>query len=161
LFAYLFGIRYDISEVAKYCRERNIDVLEDCAQSFQGTARFTGNEHATLTMFSLGMIKIQTTFYGGLSVVRDRELHEKMNSIQETYPAYTKQMFRKRILSALAAHQFINTSTGNKLFNHVANASGMEREDFYVSLSRGFKPGSDFLSRFRFNPCAPLLSFIY
>ena len=39
--------------------------------------------------------------------------------------------------------------------------SGMEREEFYVSLSRGFKPGVDFLGKFRFNPCAPLLSFIY
>jgi dTDP-4-amino-4,6-dideoxygalactose transaminase len=62
LFAYLFGIRYDIDEVAKYFKEREIDVLEDVAESFEGPARFNGNENSTLTMFSLGMIKIQTTF---------------------------------------------------------------------------------------------------
>lgn len=37
----------------------------------------------------------------------------------------------------------------------------MEREEFYVSLSRGFKPAENFINRFRQNPCAPLLAFIY
>lgn len=47
------------------------------------------------------------------------------------------------------------------MLDYAAAMSGMEREEFYVSLSRGFKPGEDFLGKFRFNPCAPLLSFIY
>ena len=56
-------------------------MLEDVAQSFSGPARFIGNEYSTLTMFSLGMIKIQTCFYGGLSVIRDEELFIKMKAI--------------------------------------------------------------------------------
>lgn len=74
---------------------------------------------------------------------------------------YTKQMFRKRIIGAAAVYNFINTQTGNRLFDHAARASGMEREEFYVSLSRGFKPAANFLDKFRLNPCAQLLSFIY
>lgn len=31
LFAYLFGIVYDITEIAKYLKERKIDVIEDVA----------------------------------------------------------------------------------------------------------------------------------
>lgn len=84
-----------------------------------------------------------------------------MFGIQETYPMYTNQMFRKRALTGLAAHQFINTSVGNRLLTRAAAASGMEREEFYVSMSRGFKPGEDFIARFRFNPNAALLSFIH
>lgn len=42
-----------------------------------------------------------------------------------------------------------------------ATLSGKEREEFFVSLSRGFKPGESFITRFRLNPCAALLSFIY
>ena len=81
LFAYLFGIIYDISEIATYCRERNIDVLEDCAQSFCGPARFTGNSNATLTMFSFGAIKIQTSIYGGVNIIRDEPLYDKMRAV--------------------------------------------------------------------------------
>ena len=58
MFAYLFGIRYDITDIAKELRDKNIDVLEDCAQSFCGAKRFTGNKNATMTMFSFGLIKI-------------------------------------------------------------------------------------------------------
>eukprot|EP00349_Pseudokeronopsis_sp_Brazil_P000180 CAMPEP_0202958812 /NCGR_PEP_ID=MMETSP1396-20130829/3073_1 /ASSEMBLY_ACC=CAM_ASM_000872 /TAXON_ID= /ORGANISM="Pseudokeronopsis sp., Strain Brazil" /LENGTH=58 /DNA_ID=CAMNT_0049677063 /DNA_START=419 /DNA_END=595 /DNA_ORIENTATION=- len=38
LFAYLFGIRYDVSEYLEVLKERKIDFVEDVAQSFQGVA---------------------------------------------------------------------------------------------------------------------------
>jgi hypothetical protein len=47
------------------------------------------------------------------------------------------------------------------MFDFAAKMSGQEREEFYVSFSRGFKPGESFIERFRFKPCAPMLSFIY
>lgn len=50
---------------------------------------------------------------------------------------------------------------GNNALLLAAKIKGQEREEFYVSLSRGFKPGSNFLARYRLNPCAALLSFIY
>lgn len=161
LFAYLFGIRYDISEIALYCKERGIDVLEDVAESFVGLSRFIGNQHSTMSMFSLGMIKINSTFYGGLTVIRDNELFNKMKAIQETYIPYSPAMFRRRIRTAMALYNFINTSLGNRLLTKAADMSGKEREEFFVSLSRGFSPEENFLAKFRFNPCAPLLSFIY
>jgi perosamine synthetase len=71
LFTYLFGVRYDISPIVDFCRERGVDILEDCAQSFVGTEKFNGSPGATLTMFSFGAIKIQTTIYGGIAVIRD------------------------------------------------------------------------------------------
>jgi hypothetical protein len=70
-------------------------------------------------------------------------------------------MFRKRALTGLAAYNFINTSVGNRLLTRAAAASGMEREEFYVNMSRGFKPGEEFITRFRFNPNSSLLTFIH
>jgi hypothetical protein len=58
-------------------------------------------------------------------------------------------MFRKRVMQAMALYYFINTSRGNQLLVHAAKLSGKEREEFYVSLSRGFKPGEEFITRFR------------
>lgn len=70
-------------------------------------------------------------------------------------------MLRKRTLTVLALYYFINTGRGNKAFLYAAKLSGKEREEFYVSLSRGFKPGEAFITRFRLNPCAALLAFIH
>jgi hypothetical protein len=70
-------------------------------------------------------------------------------------------MYRKRIYQMMFLLYFINTTRGNKLFDYAAKFSGQEREEFYVSLSRGFKPGQSFIDRFRFKPCAPMLYFIY
>jgi hypothetical protein len=47
------------------------------------------------------------------------------------------------------------------MFDVAAKLSGKEREEFYVSLSRGFQPGQNFIDRFRFKPCASMPAFIY
>lgn len=115
-----------------------------------------------MTLFSLGLIKIQTCFYGGVAVIRDdNDLYKDMYRIQEQYPVFTQKMWVKRIFTSFLLMRFINTKSGNAALLYAAKLKGQEREEFYVSLSRGFKPGQDFLSRFRFNPCASLLSFIY
>jgi dTDP-4-amino-4,6-dideoxygalactose transaminase len=77
---------YDIEKYAEILKEKNIDIIEDVAQSFQGPEKFNGTPNAVLTMFSLGNIKIQTCFFGGISVVRDHKLYDEMYKIQETYP---------------------------------------------------------------------------
>jgi len=60
LFAYLYGIRYDIKPFIEIIKEKNpsIDIIEDVAQSFNGPKRFNGTPGATLTIFSMGMIKV-------------------------------------------------------------------------------------------------------
>lgn len=45
-----------------------------------------------MTLFSFGLIKIQTCFYGAVAVIRDNtELFTKMKQIQETYPLYNRK----------------------------------------------------------------------
>jgi dTDP-4-amino-4,6-dideoxygalactose transaminase len=79
IFAYLYGIRYDISDYIAFLKDKNIDIIEDVAQSFIGPERFNGTPGARMTLFSLGMIKIQTCFYGGIAVIRDDvDLFNKM-----------------------------------------------------------------------------------
>lgn len=70
-------------------------------------------------------------------------------------------MLRKRAMTLMGLFYLINTGRGNQALLYAAKLSGKEREEFYVSLSRGFKPGESFINRFRFNPCAALLSFIH
>lgn len=119
-----------------FLKEHNIDVLEDVAESFEGP-QSNGTPGATLTMFSFGAIKIQTCIYGGIGVVRDDDdLYNRMKTIQDAYPLFTPQMYRKRIFQIMFLYYFVNTQNGNKIFDVAARMSGQEREEFYVSLSR-------------------------
>ena len=120
LFAYLFGVRYDISPIVQFCKERQIDIIEDMAQSFIGQQIFNGTPGATLTMFSFGAIKVQTSVYGGIGVIRDEKLYEEMKLIQDGYQLFTPKMLRKRIMTLLVFYYFINTQRGNKLFDYAA-----------------------------------------
>jgi dTDP-4-amino-4,6-dideoxygalactose transaminase len=89
LFAYLYGVSYDISPVVPFLQERNIDIIEDVAESFTGP-KTTGHPGSTMTMFSFGAIKVQTCIYGGISVIRnDEKLYNEMRAIQEKYPLFT------------------------------------------------------------------------
>jgi len=136
MFAYLFGIQYDISAILPFLKERGIDVLEDVAESFTGLD-FNGTEGATLTLFSFGAIKIQTCVYGAVGIVRDNDaLYGKMKAIQDDYPLFTPKMYRKRAMQLLMLCYLINTQRGNRVIDSIARFSGQEREEFYVSLSR-------------------------
>ena len=89
MFAYLYGVTFDISSVVPFLKERNIDIIEDVAESFTGPKN-NGNPGATMTMFSFGAIKVQTCVYGGISVIRDDEkLYNDMREIQEKYQLFT------------------------------------------------------------------------
>jgi perosamine synthetase len=79
--AYVYGIRYDPTPFIKICKESNVDYIEDVAQTYQGTSKWTGHPEAVMTMFSFGLIKVQATYNGAISVVRDKKLYEQMKQL--------------------------------------------------------------------------------
>lgn len=76
LACYIYGVRYELDAYADVCDEYGIDVIEDVAQTFQGTTTWIGSPRAKLSMFSFGMIKQLTTINGAIGVVRDKRLHD-------------------------------------------------------------------------------------
>ena len=93
IFAFVYGVTYDIEPYANLLKEHKIEIIEDCAQSFRSLSAFSGSRHATLTMFSFGNIKFCTAFNGAVTIVRDsyafgessKVLHEDLNNIQSNY----------------------------------------------------------------------------
>ena len=82
VFAYLFGITYDIAPYADLLESNGIEIIEDCAQSWRGLDVFRGSSRATMTMFSFGSIKYNAAFFGAITIVRrDNALVDKMMSI--------------------------------------------------------------------------------
>ena len=76
LFGFIWGVTYDVAPFATYLHSQNIDIIEDTAQSWRGLETFRGSPHAVMTMFSFGTIKLQSAFYGAVSIVRDRVLFD-------------------------------------------------------------------------------------
>ena len=71
IFAYLGGVTYDLAPYAEFLKSHQVDIVEDCAQSFKSVDTFLGSPLATMTMFSFGMIKHNTAFYGAVTIVRE------------------------------------------------------------------------------------------
>jgi len=106
LFAYLYGITYDIEPYAAFLKSNGIDIIEDCAQSWRGLETFRGSPHATMTMFSFGTIKYNTAFWGSVSIVREPlrlgqdnicSLFSTMKKIQSKYNRLTVAEYRSKI----------------------------------------------------------------
>lgn len=69
--AYIYGVKFDPKPYADLCEEHDIDFLEDVAQTFSGTKKWVGSPQAKLSMFSFGLIKVQTCLSGAVAVIRD------------------------------------------------------------------------------------------
>jgi len=95
IFAFIWGVTYDLKPYYEFLKSRNIDIIEDCAESFKSLDVFRGSPCATMTMFSFGTIKCNTAFYGAVSIIREdnnfsslpetANLYSKMASIQDKY----------------------------------------------------------------------------
>jgi len=71
IFATIIGVTYDLTPYSEFLKSLNIDIVEDCAQSFKSLDVYRGSPLATLTMFSFGTIKHNTAFYGAVSIIRE------------------------------------------------------------------------------------------
>lgn len=77
LFSFIFGVTYDIAPFAETLQAANVEIIEDCAQSWRSLEKFRGSDYATMTMFSFGLIKHNTAFYGAVTIMRENnETHK-------------------------------------------------------------------------------------
>lgn len=115
MFAYLYGITYDIEPYAHFLKSKGIEIIEDCAQSWRGLDAFRGSEHAILTMFSFGTIKYNSALFGSVSIVREKEplpgqteiLVDKMKQIQSNYVQLPLKEYISKIQKAFLLKQLI------------------------------------------------------
>ena len=119
LFGYLFGITYDPTPFVDFLKHRNIDIIEDCAQSFKSLDVYRGSPLATMTMFSFGTVKHNTAFYGAVTIIREglnlanqencKNLHAQMNRVQNTYRRYSREDYMKKVKTAFVVWIFLNS----------------------------------------------------
>ena len=84
---HLHGMACDIEQIAAICEAKNIPLIEDAAQSFG--ARVRGRvvgAFGDVGVFSFGMYKNVTAFYGGMIVTDSDALHAAMRAELEHVP---------------------------------------------------------------------------
>lgn len=110
LFAYVYGVTYDIAPYFEVLNAANVEIIEDCAQSWKSLEKFRGSDFAVMTMFSFGLIKFNTAFYGAVTIFRNNNEHhrspddkllcQKIEELQHTYRLYTPEDYKKKISTA-------------------------------------------------------------
>lgn len=160
LVAHLFGARVEMGEVARFCRQHGLMMLEDCAQAFIGPG-FVGHPDADLAMFSFGTLKTCTALGGALVRVRDSALRARMADIQARWPAQWTGAF----VAKLARAAVFLVAQLPLVYGLLAYGIALRGDSIGAALrraTRGFPAGdvTELLSLLRKRPCAALLAFL-
>lgn len=100
---HLQGLACDIKRIAAFCRERGVPLVEDSAQAF-GTL-VDGQQVGTfgdVGIFSFGLAKNVNCVYGGMALVRDADLADRIREIQADFPDPSLGWILKRAGYAMA-----------------------------------------------------------
>jgi dTDP-4-amino-4,6-dideoxygalactose transaminase len=149
LVAHLFGSIINLEPYAQLCQKHNLLLVEDCAQAFAGS-KYYGYEEADVTFFSFGPIKSCTALGGAVTLIRDRTLAEKMQSLEEQYPCKSEFWFLKRVLKYLGLKFFSIPGIYSQLLAFL-RLLDRDLDGVINSLTRGFTQG-DILATIRYRP---------
>jgi dTDP-4-amino-4,6-dideoxygalactose transaminase len=157
LIAHLFGIIIPLQPYADFCKKHHILLVEDCAQAFAGKQYF-GYPQADVSLFSFGAIKSCTALGGAVALIKDKQLAQKIESIEQAYPQksefwYLKRLFKFYWLKFLSLpsiyYQIINLM---RLLN-------LDVESTIKKATLGF-PRGDLLAKIRYRTPKHLLWFL-
>ena len=152
LVAHLFGARTNLDAVAAAARACNLQILEDCAQAYDGVYR--GHDASDLCLFSFGPIKTSSALGGAILVVKDPAIARRMRGLQEQYPPQSRARFLKRVVQA-AALKVLGRPVVFTAFVRVCRAMTVDHDKVVVDLLRGFTP-HDLVAQIRRAPSAAL-----
>jgi len=85
ILAFVYGCAYDTSYIAEELAGLDVDIIEDCAQSWQSLELFRGSPHAVMTMFSFGTIKHNAAGAGAVTIFRQKADH---HTTRDQLPLY-------------------------------------------------------------------------
>ncbi|MEM1347131.1 MAG: DegT/DnrJ/EryC1/StrS family aminotransferase [Myxococcota bacterium] len=147
--AHLYGGRAPMGAVMSVARGRGLMVLEDCAQTFDGSA-WRGTAGADVTMFSFGSIKTATAFGGALMRFADSDLAAATRRVRDAQPAQTQLDFLRAVLLG-ACFKAIESPGRLSMFASALALFGKDFDTFLNESSRQFTNG-DFFELIRRRP---------
>ena len=157
LFAHLFGSRVDLDEIADYCVQHNLELIEDCAQAWTGDG-YWGHEKAEISLFSFGPIKTATALGGAIATFREATKRYEVAAIARTWREQSSFTYLKR-LCKYGVLRAISHPIAYGILVKTLKAIGVNYDSFISNRVRGFS-GSPFPDCFRWRPSVPLLKMV-
>jgi perosamine synthetase len=149
LITHLFGTIIDLQPYVEFCQKYNLILVEDCAQAFTGS-KYYGHPQADISFFSFGPIKSSTALGGGVTLLKDKTLAEKIRDIQQQYPKKTELWFFARVWKFL----FLKTLSIPWIYCQLLQILQILRKDLDSTINattRGFSQGK-LLEKIRYRP---------
>ena len=116
IITHLHGLTCSVEKIREKCKGKNVIIIEDAAQAFG--AKDKGRRTGTLGdvgVFSFGMYKNVSTWYGGAVVTEREEIAEKISNFFEQLPHQNHTFFYKKIRKGLLS----DIATSDLLFQLV------------------------------------------
>lgn len=154
LVAHIYGKLVEMDSIIDIARERNIFVIEDCAESFCGFD-WLGNPRTDLALFSFGVIKPSTAFGGAIAKIRDDELYEKMSRRNSAYPVQKQREYFKKLTKYFLVYLLLDCPQVVKPAMWLTRTLNIDHKQYVIKMLRGFP--SDMVLRIRQQSSAALL----
>lgn len=100
---HLHGLACQMNSFTEICKKHNLFLIEDAAQSFG--AKFNGKmvgSFGDVGIYSFGMYKNITAFFGGMVVTTHQEIYEKIHSEINSFPYTEVGHFLKKVATGFA-----------------------------------------------------------
>jgi perosamine synthetase len=103
LVTHFYGLVCNIAPIIAKCAEKGIPVIEDAAQAFGATrqGKLAGSL-ADVGIFSFGLLKNVTGFFGGAVLTKDPALAQAIRKDLQEYPLFSRQVLLKKMMTGLA-----------------------------------------------------------
>lgn len=140
--AHLFGGFVDLTPFSLVCQEEAIDLIEDCAQAYNGT-QFRGDLRATMSLFSFGTIKSATALGGGIATIRDPALRRVIQAKRDEAPYLQQHKYLFKILKYALIKRISTPRIFGSLF-WLCDRLGIDFDGVLNASVRGFSGGQLF-----------------
>ncbi|CAL1544927.1 unnamed protein product [Lymnaea stagnalis] len=154
LVAHLYGRQVNMDPFISVARYYNLDIIEDCAESFSGFVHI-GHPDSDLALFSFGVIKFSTSFGGNIIKVREEELYRQMHELYLKYPIQSNATYLKKLLKYFPLYTTLQVWPFPQLMQK-SREMGMDWKATFVCFLRGFP--NDLINNVRYRPSSALLS---
>jgi len=116
-----FGVPNDLEPLIDFCKEKNILLIENLAHSFKAKyqGKFLGN-FSDVALITLGRSKVISGIFGGVLIIRNREMAEKFNSYYSNLEVIKnkKWLFKALLYSYLMRYIRENYNSYGKLLGY-------------------------------------------
>lgn len=151
--AHLFGTRMPLGALGELCRASGVLLVEDCAQALT-TGSLARDPAADVSLYSFGPIKTATALGGGVALVADGTIRERVRQVtarwpRQPTPAYLARVAKLAGLKLLSARPFFSALVW--AIDHL----GGDADAFVGHSARGF-PDDRLLACLRQQPCRAL-----